>query len=89
MDNCLKTINFWTFGNTPYVMNHPNVYKLHEMKNEKNYMIFLKIWSISLEHLVEHKPIISEEYECIIVPIVDLKCLALKFGLCSSATHET
>ena len=25
MDNCLKTINFWTFGNTPYVMNHPNM----------------------------------------------------------------
>ena len=34
------------------------------MKNEKNYMgVFLyKFWSVSLEHFVEHKPLISEEW---------------------------
>ena len=43
--------------------------KLHEMKNEKNYVGFLflyikysKFWSILLEHFVELKPLISEEW---------------------------
>ena len=42
------------------------------MKNEKNCMGFLihkilKIWSISLEHFVERKPLISEE--CTLIKI--------------------
>ena len=36
--------------------------KLDEMKNEKN----SKFWSISLEHFVEHKPLISEECNLIL-----------------------
>ena len=40
---------------------------LHEMKNEKNYMVFLyikcsKFWSVSLEHFIERKPLIYEEW---------------------------
>ena len=40
---------------------------LHEMKNKKNTRVFLyinnsKFWSVSLEHFVERKPLIYEEW---------------------------
>ena len=33
------------------------------MKNEKNYIRYSKFWSVSLEHFVERKPLISEEWQ--------------------------